>query len=238
MIAALGKAFADLRDRRLRGALVAIALWSLGLYAVPMAVLFVGLDAADLGAWAEARIGWLPGGLVDAVAYILGVFVFAALFWFSFAIVAQSVAAFHLDGVVRRVEEIDYPGLPEARGATIGGDIVSTARFAAVLLAVNALALPFYIAGLVAPFVSVGAFYLVNGYLFGREYAEIVLLRRLSLAEAAAWRGENRAGLWLAGALIALGMTVPVLNLFAPVVAAAFMTHVCHGRGRGRGAES
>ena len=232
MIAALVKAFANLGDEALRRTLIAVALWTLGLYAVPLAALLVGLDAVDPGEWA-ARVGWLPGGLADVVAYVLGFLVFAALFWFTFAIVAQSVASFHLDRAVRRVEAIDYPGLPEAPGATFGAEIVAAARFAIALLAVNALALPFYVVGLFVPFASVGVFYLANGYLFGREYAEIVLLRRLSPAEAAAWRRENRGRLWVAGAIIALGMTIPVLNLLVPIVAAAFMTHLCHGRGLG-----
>jgi len=69
----------------------------------------------------------------------------------------------------------------------------------------------------------------VNGYLFGREYAEIVILRRMEADEAAAWRKANKTKLLFAGAAIAFGMTIPLLNFMGPVIAAAFMTHIYHG---------
>ncbi|MBT5432513.1 MAG: EI24 domain-containing protein [Alphaproteobacteria bacterium] len=217
MFSALNKSFGDLRDKKLRKALWAIALWSLGFFVVVMIALFGGLDAANFGAWAE-------GG-----AIVLGAFAFIGLFWFSFVIVAQTVAAFYLDGVVARVEEIDYPGLPPAKGTTVTEDVVSTFRFTGMLLLLNTVALPFYLIGLFVPFVSIGIFYLVNGYLFGREYAEVVILRRMEADEAAAWRKENRTKLLFAGAAIAFGMTIPLLNFMGPVIAAAFMTHIFHG---------
>tara|TARA_Y100001960_G_scaffold319898_1_gene391908 strand:+ start:182 stop:892 length:711 start_codon:yes stop_codon:yes gene_type:complete len=228
MIFALSKAFGDMRDPQLRKAILAIALWSLGFFFVLMIVMFGGLDAANLGAWVEGQIDLAPTWVVNTGAFILGAFAFTALFWFSFVIVAQNVAAFYLDKVVGRVEEIDYPGLPEAEGSTIAQDVVSTIRFTGMLLLLNLVALPFYILGLMVPFVSFGIFYLVNGYLFGREYAEVVILRRMTPSDAVAWRKANRTKLWLAGALIAFGMTIPIVNFLGPVIAAAFMTHIYH----------
>jgi len=228
MISALSKAFGDLRDGKLRKTLFAIALWSVGFFIVLMIVLFGGLDAANLGGWVESQESWIPSWIVNTGAFILAFFAFAGLFYFSFVIVAQNVAAFYLDGVVRRVEEIDYPGLPEAKGTTIAQDIADAVRFTGALLLLNLLALPFYIVGLFVPFVSIAIFYLVNGYLFGREYAEVVILRRMPPDEAAAWRKANKSRLLIAGAVIAFGMTIPVMNFFMPVIAAAFMTHIYH----------
>lgn len=232
MIGALTKAFRDLRDRRIRRALWHIASWSLGVYVVLLIALFWGLDAANLGAWAQSQLSWLPEGLIDAATWLIGALAFVALFWFSFIIVAQTVAAFYLDGVVARVETIDYPGLPAAPGSSIANDVTAMLRFTVVLLVLNVAALPFYILGLFIPFVTIAIFYLLNGYLFGREYAEVVLLRRMPQKEAKAWRVANRGRVWMAGAVIAFAMTLPVLNFLGPVIAAAFMAHIFHGRSR------
>ena len=117
MFSAMTKAFGDLRDKRLMATLIAIALWSIGLYIVVMIAMFWGLGAADLGLWAEGQLSWLPAEVVNIVATLVAILVFLALFWFSFIIVAQNVAAFYLDGVVARVEAIDYPGLQPAKGS-------------------------------------------------------------------------------------------------------------------------
>jgi uncharacterized protein involved in cysteine biosynthesis len=78
-------------------------------------------------------------------------------------------------------------------------------------------------------------FYGVNGYLLGREYYELVALRRLpAVPLRGRWRAE-RPRLVLAGAIIAFLLTVPVLNLVAPIIATAFMVHLFHGRTPGRG---
>ena len=57
--------------------------------------------------------------------------------------------------------------------------------------------------------------------------------RRLPWSTVRALRQRTRARLWLAGAVIALLLTVPVLNLVAPVVAVAFMVHLFEGLRRG-----
>ncbi|MBC6438938.1 MAG: EI24 domain-containing protein [Rhodospirillales bacterium] len=235
MIGALSKAFGDLHDPKLRRTLFAIALWSIGFYVALLMLMFGGLGAANLDDWANRQAEWMPGGLIEVGSFVLAFFVYLGLIWFTFIVVTQTVAAFYLDGVVRRVEELNYPHLPPAKGTTVTEDVISTIKFTAMLLLVNLVALPFYILGLFIPFVSIGIFYLVNGYLFGREYAEVVILRRLPADEATAWRKANRNRLWLTGAVIAFGMTIPLLNFLGPVVAAAFMTHVYRGGSQGRG---
>jgi uncharacterized protein involved in cysteine biosynthesis len=92
-------------------------------------------------------------------------------------------------------------------------------------VAVNLLALPLYFVLLFVPPFNLFLFYGVNGYLFGREYFELVSLRRLDEPEAKRLRRRYRGRVFLAGALIAIMMTMPIVNLFAPIVATAFMLH-------------
>ena len=72
-------------------------------------------------------------------------------------------------------------------------------------------------------------YYGVNGYLFGREYFEIVAFRRLTPAETKRLRRRYGMRLFLAGILLTVMMTIPLVNLFAPIVAAAFMVHIFEG---------
>jgi uncharacterized protein involved in cysteine biosynthesis len=69
-------------------------------------------------------------------------------------------------------------------------------------------------------------FYVLNGYLLGREYYETVALRRLDARLAGELRRRNRWRVFLAGVVITLMLTVPLLNLIAPVIATAFMVHI------------
>lgn len=229
MTAALFAAFADLLDARIRSTLAAIALWTASVLAVVLAALFAAAGTVDPGAWIGGEswlVGWLFGGLVAAVA--------AALAWFAFVVVAQNVAGFFVDRVIARVEILHHPDLPPAPGPGVGNALLAGIRFVLLLAAVNAAAAPFYLAGLLFPPASLVLFYAVNGWLAGREYAEIVALRRLTPSEAARWRKSRRLQVFAAGVVIAVIMTVPGLNLVYPVVAAAFMTHLFHGLPAGR----
>jgi uncharacterized protein involved in cysteine biosynthesis len=66
----------------------------------------------------------------------------------------------------------------------------------------------------------------LGGYLIGREYYEMVAMRRLDRAAAHHLLAQHRAKFTLAGILIAVVLTIPVLNLIAPVIAVAFMVHL------------
>ena len=94
------------------------------------------------------------------------------------------------------------------------------------LIAFNLLALS---VSLIVPPLGVITFYLVNGYLLGREYFELVALRRLDPATATALRRRYRWRVLIAGIVIAVLVSIPFVNLLAPVLGTAFMVHVFQG---------
>ena len=94
-----------------------------------------------------------------------------------------------------------------------------------MILGVNLLALLAYL--ILAPLAPL-IFWGVNGVLLGREYAQMVALRRLPRAEANAFRRRNRFSIWALGVIMAVPLTVPVLNLLVPVIGAAAFTHLYH----------
>ena len=61
----------------------------------------------------------------------------------------------------------------------------SSLAFAAVAIGINLLFLPLYLLLLFLPPFNLLLFYGINGVLFGREYFELVALRRYDEAEAA-----------------------------------------------------
>ena len=68
-----------------------------------------------------------------------------------------------------------------------------------------------------------------RGYLFGREYFEVVALRRLDRTAARTARHRFTGRVFLGGVVIAGLFIVPLVNLVAPVVATAFMVHLFEG---------
>ena len=71
-------------------------------------------------------------------------------------------------------------------------------------------------------------FYALNGYLVGREYFEAVAIRRNDPAEAKAVRSGNASKVFVTGVVGAGLLSIPIVNLIAPVIAAAAMTHRYH----------
>ena len=90
------------------------------------------------------------------------------------------------------------------------------------MVVLNLVMLVFLLIPPLFPFV----FYGVNGYLLGREFFELVALRRIGLEEVRNLRKAHRGRLFLAGIVIAFLFTVPGLNLVAPVIATAVMVHL------------
>lgn len=163
--------------------------------------------------WLDNAAGWalVPFTLVASV--------------FLMVPVASAFTGLFLDRIAAAVEDRHYPGLPPARAQGWGETITETAGFLALVLLVNAGALVAYL--LLAPF-ALFIFWAVNGFLLGREYAQMVALRRMSRAEAAGFRARHRGAIWATGVLMAIPLSVPVLNLLVPVVGAATFTHLVH----------
>jgi CysZ protein len=135
---------------------------------------------------------------------------------------ASLVAGFYLDDVAATVErEIDpmsAPGVPSPAAATLAMGL----RFAALSLMINvAVVMLTFVAGL-----GFAAFFLLNGYLLGSEYFELIAMRHMPRASAEELRRRNWGTVYLAGLIISGFVAVPVLNLLTPLFAAAFMTRL------------
>jgi CysZ protein len=211
MLGALTRAIGDLFLPRVLGLLsVAIAL-SAGCF---VAVWF-GIDAL-LAWWSDGS-----GGGAAGWRSWLGGFGALVLAWFLFPLVAASFVAMFLDQVAAAVEARHYPQLPPAPGLPWHRSLAASLRFLGVLLLANAALL---LTWLVPPVYPV-AWLLVNGWLMGREYFELVALRRLDPSAARTLRAGREGELLLTGVLLAALAMLPLLNLVVPVLATAVLVH-------------
>lgn len=213
--AALYKAFAQLGDPRLRrilkiGVAAALSCW----IALALAAAAVLRNVQ----WFENT--WAETGADAALG--LTALVLPMLF---FSVLATFVMSFWLDDVADIVEAEHYPQLGPAREMGWAEILGLAARFLLVMGLITIVAAPFYLALL---FFGLGIIlnYAVNGYLLGREYFEMVAARRMEPQSMRMVFRNNLGRLWLCGAVINLLFQIPLLNLTAPVVAAAFMVHV------------
>jgi uncharacterized protein involved in cysteine biosynthesis len=213
MFAPLGHALADLSAPPLRR----IVVMSLGLAVIAFAVLWLAL-AAILEQ--IARFGW-PA--IDWLLQSLGLAAVLVLSWLLFPAVVTLIMGFFLTRIAGEVEAVDYPGRPPPREQPLGEGIVVTLRMMAITIALNLAALPAYI---LAPGANFFVFLGLNGYLLGREYFEVVALRRLDAQGVRMVRRRFRGRVFAGGVVIAGLFLLPLVNLIAPVIATAFMVHL------------
>ena len=81
---------------------------------------------------------------------------------------------------------------------------------------------------LLVPPLYLVAWVLLNGYLLGREYTELVSLRRLSPGDTKKLRTKHSGEILLIGVMIASLLALPLINLIAPVFASVFTVHRFH----------
>ncbi len=139
--------------------------------------------------------------------------------------VASAFTSMFLDDVADAVEAVHYPHLAQAPRATLMEGISDSIRFLGLMLVANIAALFAY---LLMPPAAPIIFIALNGFLLGREYFQLVAMRRLGRKGAKAARRRHFGAIWATGAMMALPLTIPVLNLAVPIIGAAVFTHLFH----------
>lgn len=217
------KALGQLGDPRfLRVVGVGLAL-SLGLLVAAYAGLVAVID------WfvpSSVSLPWLGevGGL-ETLLSVGSIFLMIGLSIFLMVPVAVLFSGFFLEDVVRAVEDRHYPGLPAAAPLKLSDSLIDAINLLGLMIVANLCALVFYL--FAGPFIPL-VFWAVNGLLLGREYFSLVAMRRLGRQGAKQLRARHAAEVWMAGALMAVPLSVPLVNLFIPVLGAATFSHMFH----------
>jgi len=227
MIDAAARAFADLFKPALRRVL----LKSIGLALLLIVLIGIGLHhiiaaLADSGAtWAEQTAGFAPHAAWSALAFILSVMAGLGIITgalFLMPAVTAFAGSFFVDEVAGVVEREHYPAELAGRALPFFRALVEGIKIALLALLVYLCALPFiFFAGL-----GVVILLLANAYLLSREYFELAAMRFRPPGEAKAMRKAHSAYIFLCGLVIAVFVSIPVVNLATPIFAMAFMVHV------------
>lgn len=172
----------------------------------------------------EAGVSGLPAwaAFLEPAAAVFAGIVLAVGLALLMAPATALVAGLFLDDVAEVIERRDYPADPPGRALPLPTSVALSVRFLGVVILGNLLALFL----LLVPGVNLVAFLMVNAYLLGREFFEFAAMRFRPEAEARALRRRHRGTVFLAGLAIAGWLAVPLLNLTAPLFAAALMVHL------------
>ncbi|MCS0494685.1 sulfate transporter family protein [Ancylobacter mangrovi] len=136
--------------------------------------------------------------------------------------VTSLIAGLFVDEVAEQVEANEFNDIQVGRALPAGRALVLSLRFFGLTLAVNLVALLL----LLVPGVNIVVFYVANGYLLGREYFQLAALRFRTEDEAALVRRHHGLAVFAAGMIIALVVSVPILNLITPIFATIFMVRL------------
>ncbi|HEU4987212.1 MAG TPA: sulfate transporter family protein [Rhizobiaceae bacterium] len=200
---------------------------TLGLTLLALVALWFGLkelfDAFALP-WIDALLPGFPAwaGWLSLIAAILAGIGLALGLALLIAPVTAIIAGLFLDDVAEIVERTDYPADPPGKPVPAIRALVLSLKFFGVVILGNIIALLL----LLLPGINIVAFFLVNGYLLGREFFEFAAMRFRSEADAKELRRRNAGTVFLAGLVIAGFLAVPLLNLLTPLFAAAMMVHL------------
>ncbi|MBW3097668.1 sulfate transporter family protein [Pseudohoeflea coraliihabitans] len=204
------------------------ALWkSLGITVLILIGLWFGLGSSFehfAMPYLEALLPGLPSwaGFLGTLAAIIAGLGLALGLGMLIAPITAIVAGLFLDDVAEVIERNDYAEDSPGRAMPLGPALVQSLKFLFVVIVGNLLALLL----LLVPGINIAAFFIVNGYLLGREYFEFAAMRFHTPAEARALRSRHRVRVFLAGMVIAAFLSVPLLNLLTPMFAAAMMVHL------------
>lgn len=167
------------------------------------------------------EIRWLDDLLSWGAAFLL---LFLSIF--LMIPVASTITSIFLDEVADAVEAKHYLDLPRTTPLPFGDALRDTVNFLGVLIGANLLAIILYV--LFAP-AAVFIFWGLNGFLLGREYFTMVAIRWVGRVEAKKLRRRFAGTIWAAGVLMAVPLSIPLLNLIIPILGAATFTHLFHG---------
>lgn len=220
-------AIAQLTDKRFQS-----IFWrSIGITLAFLASTFFGLSF--LIGWAMPDTISLPFigeiasfGTVASGGAIILMFLLSAFLMFP---IASVVIGFFIEDIADAVEAKHYPQLSPPNDVSFGDILIDATKFLGIMLVANLFALIIYFAStLLAPVI----FWAVNGYLLGREYFQMVAARRMGMAAATKLRKQHFMEIWAAGFLMAIPLSIPVINLVVPMLGVAVFTHQFHRMNR------
>lgn len=216
------RALSQISDPRFRRVVILGVLLALALLVGVYALILLAIQWLDPGS-----VDLFLIGPVEGLGTLLSLGSFIVILGLSIFLMIPTAAAFtglFLEDVADSVEDRFYPGLPPPAAKGLMSALIEVVNFAGVFLAVNIVLL---VALTLGP-LYILVWWAANGFLIGREYFTLVAARRLPREGVVALRKRHRGQIWLAGTLMAIPLSIPILNLVIPVLGVATFTHLFH----------
>lgn len=226
MIQALLLSIGQLGDRRILAVLAKSIAITLLVFAA------IGYSLVRAFGWLAAlpQVAQWLGGEADTVGVIGGVVAVLLLGWMLFRAIAVAVIGLFADEIVEAVERRHYPARATIarspgwrRSARMA--LASVGR----ALGYNVLASPFYVLLLFTAIGPLLLFMVVNAVALGRDLGEMVAARHLPAERMPQWLATTRGSRAATGLVATALFMLPVVNLLAPILGAAFATHRYRG---------
>jgi len=215
---ALGRSLRRLRSRRFLWLGVKCVLAAL-LLALVLWLLANNLFLYWIGPWLQIHF---PSSTAHWSGLLLFIFLSTVLMAWLIAPLTALLAGQLTDNVAEIIEKEDYPDHPPGTALSNWQSLKVSLRFCGLSLLCNVLALPF----LLFPVLHLLVFFLINGYLLGREYFEFAAARFRFPPQAHQYYRKQRGIVFVGGLFVAAVVAIPVLNILAPLFAAALMVHL------------
>lgn len=214
MFSELKNALKDVFSNKIRG----LIFWSVLLALTVLAVLFFGF----VYAMSFFELTDMP--IIQKTVEILGYVLFFIMSLMLFPAVVTLISGFFIDSVTNRLatknnihnlrnvplsESLAESGMLAFKGALLSGTLIPVTLIFGLIPIAN--------------FLPVILYYVMNGRLLAREYFFAIALRYMEKPAAEDLFNRYRSYWNEAGVMIAVLMTVPLLNTVAPLVAMAFM---------------
>ena len=220
-------AFGQLNDKRFLKPL----LYSLGLSLlatlIALPLIYLGFEWLN-----QAFLTWLAGGdswwmnTIEWSIRVLGILIIFVIIFFAFGSVQTAFLGLFLDDVVTATRDKNHPTIQLGAPPPFSKSSWASAQFLTLSLSVNALILPIVLIGWFLPPLGLIVQLIANGYLFGKEYEDIIAVR---------FQTEDRLDplkRTIFGTATAALFLVPVLNFVAPVISAAAFTNYIASRNK------
>ncbi len=225
LLIAFTRAFADMFSRDLIVVMLKSAGVTLALFVLFGFGLYAALDYSDLleggfGARFDTNLATLLYAIAAVSIALIGA-------WLLFRIVIIAVIGLFADDIIDSIEARHYP-----HRAGQGPGVMQSSRLAAKSLVrlfwVNLIFSPVYIVLMVTGVGTAIAFLLANGWALGRDLDDTIRFRKpKASSQVAALPPLSR---FLLGLGATFATTIPVVQIFVPVMAVAIAVHLAHGR--------
>ncbi len=214
-------------------------LWkSIGLALALIIMVSIALDRAIVwlvgagSTWGETALGPHANLPIGALAWVLSIAAGFGILVGGIMLmpaVTSFVASFFADEIADVVERAHYPADPPGKALPLWLAVVEGSKTALLAVVV------YLCAAVLLLFVGLGVviYFLATAWLLGRIYFELAAMRFHPPPEAKALRKRNATTVYIGGLLIAVFVSIPVVNLATPLFATALMVHV-HKRLIGR----